>query len=55
MLLTDSQQPVKVSLCLEDWAQVMFALSSAEIPVAARLRINQEILRCARTTTRVAA
>jgi hypothetical protein len=53
VLLTDSQQPVKVSLCLDDWAQVMFALATAEIPAATRLRINDEIFRCARQTARV--
>jgi hypothetical protein len=50
--LSDRREPVNVSLCIEDWAVVLLALSSASVEPDARARINETIFECARTTTR---
>ena len=53
MGLSDNQEPVSVTMCLDDWATVIFALSTAERPAAAKRRINDSIVHCARETVRV--
>jgi hypothetical protein len=40
-------------MCLDDWATVIFSLSTAEIPDATKQRINDAIFGCARQTVRV--
>lgn len=49
---TDQQEPVNVTLCIQDWAVVIMALSSASVPLATKARINDVIFESARLTER---
>jgi hypothetical protein len=51
--LSDSQEPVSVTLCLDDWAMILFALSTADVPASTKERINTKVFECARETVRV--
>lgn len=53
MPLTDNQESVEVTLHLTDWATVIVALSTADIPASTRERINTAIFERARETARV--
>jgi hypothetical protein len=50
--LSDPRETVNVSLCIEDWAVVLLALSSTKTDPEVRARINDTIFECARTTAR---
>lgn len=50
--LSDRQEPVNVSLCIDDWAVVLLALQVSTAPLDVRARINETIFECARTTAR---
>jgi len=51
--LSDQREPVNVTLCVEDWAVVLLALSKSSVPLDVRARINDTIYECARTTERI--
>jgi len=51
--LSDRREPVNVSLCIEDWAVVLLALSASGASLDVKARINDTIYECARTTERV--
>jgi hypothetical protein len=48
----DKKEPVNVTLCIEDWAVVINALSLAAVPIETKSRINTTIFECARDTER---
>jgi hypothetical protein len=48
----DQKEPVNVTLCVEDWAVVINALSEAHVPLDTKSRINTIIFECARDTVR---
>lgn len=50
--LSDRQEPVNVTLCVEDWAVVVTALANSAAPLADKARINDTIFECARLTVR---
>ena len=52
MGLSDPFENVCVTLCLDDWAVIIAALSNPLVPVPARHRINAEIFRSAELTER---
>lgn len=48
----DEQEPVTVTLRVEDWATIITALSEARISLEVKSRINSTIFACARDTVR---
>ena len=52
MLLSDGREPVSVSLCVEDWAVILLALSGKPTDLDTTVRINETIYECARNTER---
>lgn len=53
MELSDQQEAVKVTLCIEDWAVIVFALSASDTPLEIKERLNRTIFDSARDTERV--
>jgi len=51
--LSDRREPVNVSLCIDDWAVILLALTASGAPLDVRARINDTIYECARTTERI--
>jgi hypothetical protein len=49
----DEQEPVTVTLSIQDWATVINGLSLLDIPLSMKARINTAIFESARQTQRV--
>lgn len=50
---TDTQEPVSVTLTLEDWAQVVIALGNSQCKTATKARITTVIFTSAEKTERI--